>query len=87
MGLHVNATKDALSHGHVFYMTFLLEIKDLFEEFDKDNNGSLSEEEVRTGLFNLGRNPTKKEVKEILDELGIKKGKLTKKFRCSWQIS
>ena len=50
-------------------------MRELFDSFDKDNNGSLSECEVRKGLFNLGRNPTEKDIKDILSELGIKQGK------------
>lgn len=51
-------------------------IRELFDEFDKDNNDVLSASEVRKGLFNLGRNPTEKDIKDILDELGIKKGEI-----------
>ena len=56
------------------FLLYFAEIKDLFVSFDKDKNGSLTESEVRKGLFNLGRNPTEKEIKDILSELGIKKG-------------
>lgn len=52
------------------------EIKELFDAFDTDKSGFLSVKEVREGLFNLGRNPTEKDVQNILNELGVKKGQI-----------
>lgn len=56
-------------------------IQELFEMFDKDKSGAISVKELKMGLRATGSNPTKQEIKEIMDEMGIKKG--TQYFICS----
>ena len=62
---------------HRFYCIIIIiaAIKELFEQFDKDNNGTLSAKELEESLFLCQRNPTPKELKKLTKELGIKNGK------------
>lgn len=49
--------------------TFLLEYKEVFAIFDKDNDGTINVGELGRALRSLGQNPTEKEVQEMISEV------------------
>ncbi|KAL4238017.1 hypothetical protein ACF0H5_002728 [Mactra antiquata] len=50
-------------------------VKELFVTMDTNKDGYISEEELEIGLTRVRRsNPTKEEIKQILDEMGVKEG-------------
>ncbi|KAH3854086.1 neo-calmodulin-like isoform X2 [Dreissena polymorpha] len=49
-------------------------IRELFEAFDNDNSGSISIRELKKGLRCIGSNPSRQEIREIMNEMGVKKG-------------
>ena len=46
----------------------LNELKEVFKTFDKDGDGTIDVEELGTALRSLGQNPTKEEVRKLIDE-------------------
>ena len=48
---------------------FVPEIKESFRLFDKDGNGLITIQELATVMKNLGQNPSKNELKEMISEL------------------
>ena len=46
----------------------MTELKAVFKTFDKDGDGTIDVEELGTALRSLGQNPTKEEVKKLIDE-------------------
>lgn len=49
-------------------------IKELFDLFDKNNDGEVSVNELILGLRWDGNNPTKSEINALLKDMGVKKG-------------
>ncbi|CAH1245067.1 CALM1 [Branchiostoma lanceolatum] len=45
------------------------EFREAFELFDKDGNGSIDAEELGTVMKELGQNPTKSELKDMINEV------------------
>ncbi|KAI8514255.1 PREDICTED: calmodulin-like [Branchiostoma belcheri] len=45
------------------------EFKEAFELFDKDGNGSIDLEELRTVMTKLGQNPTNSELRDMINEV------------------
>eukprot|EP00090_Calanus_glacialis_P004738 TRINITY_DN13561_c0_g1_i2.p2 TRINITY_DN13561_c0_g1~~TRINITY_DN13561_c0_g1_i2.p2 ORF type:complete len:221 (-),score=70.77 TRINITY_DN13561_c0_g1_i2:1388-2011(-) len=50
---------------------FISEMSEAFSLFDKDKNGFISSKELGTVLRTLGRNPTKKELYDIMAEVDV----------------
>lgn len=51
-------------------------IKELFKVFDKDSNGGITSTELKMGLRCInGTNPTKTEIRQIMMEMGVTKGR------------
>ena len=46
----------------------MTELKAVFKTFDKDGDGTIDVEELGTALRSLGQNPTKEEVRKLIDE-------------------
>lgn len=47
----------------------IAEAKSVFDEFDKDNSGEISAQELGTALRMLGLNPTAKEILDMINEI------------------
>jgi calmodulin len=44
-------------------------LKEIFEIFDKDGDGKISTKEVNSMLISLGREPTKQEIEDLIQQL------------------
>ena len=54
----------------VKYKVFIfLEYKDAFSLFDKDGNGTISKEELGMVMRSIGRNPTERELQDMINEV------------------
>jgi calmodulin len=47
----------------------IAEFKEAFKLFDKDDNGSISTQELGTVMKNLGQNPTEGELQDMINEV------------------
>ena len=45
--------------------------RDTFVIFDKDGDGTIDSKELSTVLKSMGYNPTKEEIQEMVDEVGL----------------
>ena len=45
--------------------------RDTFVIFDKDGDGTIDSKELSTVLKSMGYNPTKEEIQDMVDEVGI----------------
>ncbi|XP_060568172.1 uncharacterized protein LOC132726811 [Ruditapes philippinarum] len=54
------------------------DIRKLFQNFDKNNDGEVSISELVMGLQVLGNNPTKPEIDALLKDMGVKAGQKIK---------
>lgn len=50
----------------------IAECQDCFSLFDKDNDGQITTKELGTVMRALNLNPTEKELRELVDEAGVK---------------
>ena len=47
------------------------EIKEAFQLFDKDGNGTISTKELGMAMRSLGQNPTEAELMEMINEVDV----------------
>ena len=56
----------------IYYIVFIyLEYKDAFSLFDKDGNGTISKEELGMVMRSIGRNPTGRELQDMIHEVDV----------------
>ena len=56
--------------AHILYLT-VLEFREAFGLFDRDDNGVITTHELGTVMRNLGQNPTEQELKHMINEVDI----------------
>ncbi|KAL1750900.1 hypothetical protein FB107DRAFT_223040 [Schizophyllum commune] len=49
----------------------LLEVKDAFESFDRDGNGMITVDELRSVMHSLNRRPTDEQIMEMIDKVDV----------------
>ena len=47
-------------------ISFVLDFKDIFQLFDKDDDGSITSSELGTVMRALGENPTEQELRQLM---------------------
>ena len=50
---------------------YIYTCRDTFVIFDKDGDGTIDSKELSTVLKSMGYNPTKEEIQDMVDEVGI----------------
>ena len=61
--------KKIISSNGDFYYIYIC--RDTFVIFDKDGDGTIDSKELSTVLKSMGYNPTKEEIQDMVDEVGI----------------
>ncbi|VUZ56472.1 unnamed protein product [Hymenolepis diminuta] len=57
--------------GNELSMEEIDELKEAFALFDKDGNGSISRGELKYLMTSLGQNPTRENIKKMIDEVDV----------------
>ena len=47
------------------------ELQDIFDQFDKDKDGKISDKELKNAIVSMGQNPTDDEINEMMREVDL----------------
>ncbi len=61
----------SMCHTNLIYVCTFVELKEAFEVFDKDGDGTISGRELGTVMRSLGQNPSEAALQDMISEVDI----------------